>query len=334
MSVVDKIVAEWAFRCKKGYPDMNNPSDMKVLKEIYSEFGIVLEEKSKEDEKENESNATDADVKYLREAFNSIKEDYAKYLKVFILFDPNSLGTISEVLLAKLLASKGIETQHTGGAQGLTDLVVNGHNISLKTTSGDTKIGLGSEKEVMDSRAIELANYFKANPELTKYTVGQLETVEAAKEYYPDIIARIDAIAKKLTGPSNSEFFVWVEKTTDKNTKLLTKITIHTLKYDYTEVMDTFKQSRVIPTSPTRAKASKSGWNLVDSKGDVIVVADIKSKYLNVSPTFIRRSSGETTTSVNFPAVEKSKITMSQLVSTGMFNALDRIYTQVYGTDN
>ena len=44
MSVVDKIVAEWAFRCKKGYPDMNNPDDIKILKEIYSQFGIVMEE--------------------------------------------------------------------------------------------------------------------------------------------------------------------------------------------------------------------------------------------------------------------------------------------------
>ena len=43
MSVVDKIVNEWAFRCKKGYPDMNNPDDMKILKEIYSEFGISME---------------------------------------------------------------------------------------------------------------------------------------------------------------------------------------------------------------------------------------------------------------------------------------------------
>jgi len=55
MSVVDKIVAEWAFRCKKGYPDMNNPDDMKILKEIYSQFGVVLEEeKPKEDQPSNE----------------------------------------------------------------------------------------------------------------------------------------------------------------------------------------------------------------------------------------------------------------------------------------
>lgn len=50
MNVVDKIVTEWAFRCKKGYPDMNNPGDMKVLKEIYSEYGIVMEEEQPEKE--------------------------------------------------------------------------------------------------------------------------------------------------------------------------------------------------------------------------------------------------------------------------------------------
>jgi len=327
MSITDKLVTEWAFRCKKGFPDMNNPDDMKILKEIYSEYGIVMEEDTAEES--NKSTATEQDVAYLRKAFSSIKDDYAKYLKVFMLFDPNSLGTISEVLLTKLLAEKDIETRHTGGAQGLTDLVVNGHNISLKTTSGDTKIGLGSEKEVMDSKAVELANHFKDHPELTKYTVGELASIEAAKQYYPDIIARIDAVAKKLTGPGNSEFFVWVEKTVDKNTGLLKRITIHTLKYDYTEVMDTFKKGRIVPT---KGVGSKSGWSLVDAENNPLISADIKSKYLNISPTFIRRSTGENTVSVEFPTVEQNKVGMSKLVSKNMFAALDNIYTQIYGS--
>lgn len=60
MSVVDKIVAEWAFRCKKGYPDMNNPDDMKILKEIYSEFGIVMkEEKPQQQSEENNTSFED-----------------------------------------------------------------------------------------------------------------------------------------------------------------------------------------------------------------------------------------------------------------------------------
>ena len=54
--MIDKIVTEWAFRCKKGYPDINNPEDMKILKEMYSEYRIVMEEskEQKEEEEENE----------------------------------------------------------------------------------------------------------------------------------------------------------------------------------------------------------------------------------------------------------------------------------------
>lgn len=43
MNITDKLVTEWAYRCKKGYPDINNPQDIEVLREIYSEYGIVME---------------------------------------------------------------------------------------------------------------------------------------------------------------------------------------------------------------------------------------------------------------------------------------------------
>jgi len=42
--VIDKIVQEWAYRCEKGYPDIMNAEDSKILKEIYTEFGVKLEE--------------------------------------------------------------------------------------------------------------------------------------------------------------------------------------------------------------------------------------------------------------------------------------------------
>lgn len=45
MNVIDRIVTEWAYRCKKGYPDINNPEDLKILNEIYAEYGIIVEEK-------------------------------------------------------------------------------------------------------------------------------------------------------------------------------------------------------------------------------------------------------------------------------------------------
>ena len=68
MSVVDKIVAEWAFRCKKGYPDMNNPDDMKILKEIYSQFGIVAEEEKPQQRQPQKDDVSLTDLETLIDA--------------------------------------------------------------------------------------------------------------------------------------------------------------------------------------------------------------------------------------------------------------------------
>jgi len=39
---IDALLTEWAYRCEKGYPDMDSPSDLKVLKNILNEQGITL----------------------------------------------------------------------------------------------------------------------------------------------------------------------------------------------------------------------------------------------------------------------------------------------------
>ena len=41
---IDNLVNEWAYRCEKGYPDLDSPSDLRVLKSILKEQGISLPE--------------------------------------------------------------------------------------------------------------------------------------------------------------------------------------------------------------------------------------------------------------------------------------------------
>ena len=41
---IDNLVNEWAYRCEKGYPDMDSPSDLRLLKVILKEQGISLPE--------------------------------------------------------------------------------------------------------------------------------------------------------------------------------------------------------------------------------------------------------------------------------------------------
>lgn len=35
MNTVDKVLTEWAYRCKKGYPDINNPDDVRILNTLF-----------------------------------------------------------------------------------------------------------------------------------------------------------------------------------------------------------------------------------------------------------------------------------------------------------
>jgi hypothetical protein len=40
MANIDKILSEWSYRCKKGYPDFNNSEDMAILKQVMAEMNV------------------------------------------------------------------------------------------------------------------------------------------------------------------------------------------------------------------------------------------------------------------------------------------------------
>lgn len=81
MNVVDKILTEWAYRCKKGYPDVNNPDDIKILKEIYSEYGIVTEEENQVPDTSPNFNLLalpQDDLESIESIYNSLSENQQK----------------------------------------------------------------------------------------------------------------------------------------------------------------------------------------------------------------------------------------------------------------
>ena len=49
---IDALLSEWAYRCKKGYPDLDSPSDLKVLKNILKEQDITLPQLEEQEEEE------------------------------------------------------------------------------------------------------------------------------------------------------------------------------------------------------------------------------------------------------------------------------------------
>ena len=44
MTVIDKILSEWSYRCSDGIVDMNNPTKRAILNAILEENGVDLEE--------------------------------------------------------------------------------------------------------------------------------------------------------------------------------------------------------------------------------------------------------------------------------------------------
>lgn len=105
MNVVGKLLTEWAYRCKKGYPDMNNPEDMKILQEIYAEYGIVMEEK-----KEEENYTVDNLIQLLQDRKEELPQSFLNKLFHSIQEKGKKLGsTISKHIHAKGLDASEAE---------------------------------------------------------------------------------------------------------------------------------------------------------------------------------------------------------------------------------
>jgi hypothetical protein len=262
------------------------------------------------------------DVQKLMNAFNKVKEEYCRYLTVFNYFDPNSLGTVSEVLLAKLLNGvEGIKATHTGGSQGLTDLVVDGHSISLKTTDGKIHIGLGSDKNLIDTAELQkVLEYIEHNREIFKSTtIRELED-KIADSIKLIIAARIEATIKKLVGESGEEFFVWIEKIYD-NKKILSNIVIHIVKFNRKQLQEVFSNAK-IHTTP-------KAWGIVGANNEMIIKSDISGKILNVTGTFIKQYSEDTSIKITLEKAEDLEHKkLQESISRELFTSLGNIYRQ------
>lgn len=113
MNVVDKVLTEWAYRCKKGYPDINNPDDMKVLRELYSEYGIVMEEK-----KPKEKDISFEDLQTVLAARKGeLEQDQIN--KLYKLISKAGKGYTSSLL--SILKQKGLGEQQALAVAGYAD---------------------------------------------------------------------------------------------------------------------------------------------------------------------------------------------------------------------
>ena len=216
MDVINKFLDKYSYRFPKGYPDLTDPADKKLMQELLSEVGIDEQENIYEEEEvvsgEPMDPITNNELNDLVNVFKNenFQTDYKKYLTLFHYFSPNALGEISEVIITNLINKYGggMEAEHTGGSQGLDDIKLkNGSSISLKTTKSSAPIGLGSDIEAeAEGDNSEIVNYFKTKEPIS---VKNIPDGDIKNKIYK----KINAIIQKLSGTGQEkELFVWVEK--------------------------------------------------------------------------------------------------------------------------
>lgn len=90
---IDALLSEWAYRCKKGYPDMDSPSDLHILKTILKEQGISLP--LSEDLTAAEQAIDTKEIDSKKEFFDLLdqidlsKQDIQKVSTMVIQFEPD-----------------------------------------------------------------------------------------------------------------------------------------------------------------------------------------------------------------------------------------------------
>ena len=333
MNTIDKVLLEWSLKTDKGYPDLNSKEDMDLFESM---FGIRLnEEEVQKVEGETQKKVNDT-VKILLNAMENISEKYSQYLSVLHLFDPNSLGTLSEVLFAELLSKQeGIRASHTGAGQGLADIRVNDVGISIKTTGGTNAIFLGSDLKTVSTKdnvniVTQLKNISNNPDNLTaKQLIDEFKAMEGTdkKRAGEQIKARIDAIVNKLAGPGNEEVFLWAEKVIEN--KMLKAVVLHVTKYDKDKVEQELMNAIPKVTDKGKGKA----WGLLDSNGGWIVQGN-DPKNLNIMPGFVRKTTKDSAKEITLAGLDVTGFQAKDLVNKGMFGALDTIYAELTKVKN
>jgi len=350
---IDSIITEWTYRLEKGYPDC--PEDYIELRNVLLEqtdlpieqqdaivrraMGLTEDEGQEQLPNLDNGDIENNDITDLKMAFEAIAPTYSKYLKIFSMFDPNSLGTISEVLLSTLLNQQpDVVSVHTGGAQTLDDLRINNRKISLKTTEKGKAISLGSDIKNIDDRNIKgVLNYLNflknRDPKFKTKTIKDIiidnadddDDTKLAKQ---SIKQRIDSIINKLVGNDNNHYFVWVEKIKKSGSdNPITGIRIHTYKYDRNTLQNEFYNG--YPSIPKK----QTGWSIRDIENKTLINTDSAYKYLNITPHAVYKFAGNDTP-IDIPlGVEllNTKISPEQLISTEILTVLGSLSKKLFG---
>lgn len=214
MNVIDKIVTEWAFRCKKGYPDISNLEDKKVLEKIMKEWNLEEQEAGESFNERIQSLSKKLQEK-VREVYNTLsdstkdeinnhigaatiqefKTNLTKLSSIFAPFFSIKADGVGRGELLPLLAIKGSTAKGTADK----DINVEGIVIEVKELDATGKFRTGKSGSIKDTKLderiqtlIKIVRNLADIPEVKK-------EIDKVLKYYEDTY---------ITGSGKPGFFI------------------------------------------------------------------------------------------------------------------------------
>jgi len=253
MTVIDKILNEWSYRCSDGIVDMNNPTKREILNIILKENGVELEEakpkKEKPVEEEDTSDigniiSTLKSVGIRKDILNDIKnillnynEDQLKnFISKFRTYDINNITDIYKTFSdffnittkglgrGEVMLIIGLKDSKSGGTSS-KDIEIKGKVYEVKELAGG-EFSLASDGYIGGTTYLQNLNTFKKY--LTKEIVPALDiTEDEANTLYETINYYTE------NGPNNASrgFLINLEKSCEILKQNITKTSIQTINY-------------------------------------------------------------------------------------------------------
>ena len=163
---IDALLGEWAYRCKKGYPDLDSPSDLKVLKTILKEQEISLPEF--QEQVINEQEGKEISIKDITDILSQIKDDQKALDKIykFITNRPGEKGFFG-VATDSNVTDKTVDTSNA--PQVIFDLLSNSGDLKNYIEFNKPGFGdIGKEGNFLD--------FFEGKSGMSKDTLTKMFT--------------------------------------------------------------------------------------------------------------------------------------------------------------
>jgi len=204
---IDKLITEWSWRCEKGYPDLNNPKDMAILKEVLYQYDITLEEVEERIEEQEDSlfieklPLSQDDIALIVQTFNKLNDKDKQVVRDN--FRKHSIESFSKLMKTAynsykpffpISKKKGrgrgefipllcIKDSKSGGTED-KDIIVGDTVLEIKELEGGSKFLTGKSGSIKKSKfSINIETYCRYLEQLG-IEKGKNESVDFVIKYF------------------------------------------------------------------------------------------------------------------------------------------------------